>query len=422
MITAITICVVALALSCYFAASHIALRTFSRKRLGDLLEARGQAEQLEMLTDHLPKLQLIAASLRAGFCLILLLAVHELIRLSTAGWQPTTLYATAFLITAALVIIFVVAIPASWARYGSERLLARSLPLLSLLLTVFRPLASALQLADPFFRRLAGANGDENGNGDISEQVLNVVEDHDAGNSVDEEQKEMLEAVFELPTTDVDEIMTPRTDIDGIAMSATLDEVKRAALEMGHSRIPVYEQSLDHITGILYVKDLIQLLGNHQPFDLKQLLREPLLVPRSKSIRDLLAEFKAQKVHIAIVVDEYGGTAGLITIEDILEEIVGEIHDEYEAEEESELIQPIDADAAEVDARLHVDDLNDHFRIQLPEDQDYDTVGGFVVTTLGHIPREGESFHVGDLRFTVTAAERTKVLKVKVERLAAAES
>jgi len=419
---ALTVIATACVFSCYFSACHIALKTFSRNRLENLLEARGQSQRFAALHGGLSNLQLLAGALRTSFSLLVLIGVLDLIRQGFENLDALMAYVAAFVISATLVSVFSVAISASWARYAREELLARSLPLLNALMRLFYPLVVLLQLTDPVVRRIVGADQNGNGDSDISEEVLTVVEDHDEGDRVDDEQKEMLEAVFELPNTDVAEIMTPRTDIEGIAVDATLDEVKQAAIEMGHSRIPVFEKDLDHIAGILYVKDLIPFIESNQPFELRQQLRDPFLVPESKSVRDLLAEFKSQQVHMAIVIDEYGGTAGLITIEDILEEIVGEIHDEYEQDKTPEPIRQITSDTAEVDARVYIDELNDHFDVKLPEDEDYDTVGGFVVATLGHIPAEGESFEASDLRFTVTSAERTKVLQLQVVRLAPAES
>ncbi|MEO0515453.1 MAG: transporter associated domain-containing protein, partial [Planctomycetota bacterium] len=203
-----------------------------------------------------------------------------------------------------------------------------------------------------------------------------------------------------------------------------LEQVKTAVLEYGHSRVPVFRENLDDIVGILYAKDLIELL--HTPgtesdkaaeFDLESILRDSFLVPESKKVLELLHEFRATKVHMAVVLDEYGGTAGLITIEDILEEIVGEIQDEYEPEDETPEVIAIDETSAKVDARMHLDDLNDQLDLDLPEDEDYDTVGGFVFAELGHIPEAGETFEAHGIKVTVDEAERTKVIAVTVEKL-----
>jgi putative hemolysin len=274
-----------------------------------------------------------------------------------------------------------------------------------------------LHLFDPVVRRVSGASLSNDAESDASDEVMSVVEEHESVGSVDSEQKDMIEAVFDLTDTLAGEIMTPRTDIEGIEYGTPLTEIRDLILEAGHSRIPVYGENLDDIMGVLYVKDLIKLISTEQldEFDLKNYLRDVLMIPESKSVRDLLAEFKSTKVHIAIVLDEYGGTAGLVTIEDILEELVGDIEDEYEEDEEKPTVRKIADDLFEVDARVYIDDLNDELEVELPEDEDYETVGGFVFSTLGHVPEVGESFSHANLAVTVLAAEKTKVLSVQIQ-------
>lgn len=405
--------------SCYFSACHVALKTYSRSRLSDLLEEQGREHRLELLLGRLPKLLLMTALLRTCFSLLVLLATLYVVEASWRESRPALTYPLAFVIAGGLVSVFAVAVPISWARYRREQLLAWSIPVLNVMLAVFMPVASLLHLFDPIIRRVSGADLLGADQDVLSDQVLSVVEDHQAGGAVDDQQKEMLEAVFELPTTTAGEIMTPRTDVKGIEVSSSLDAVKQAIMEVGHSRIPVYEDNLDHIVGILYAKDLIRFLGDGENFELRSVLREPFMVPESKSVRELLAEFKGRKVHMAIVLDEYGGTAGLVTIEDIIEEIVGEIQDEYELLEEPPQLATVDENVSDVDARIRIDDLNDALDIELPEDEDYDTLGGFVFARLGHIPNAGEAFEFDGMRFVVTDAERTKVRRVRVEKLAA---
>ncbi|MFW6038882.1 MAG: hemolysin family protein [bacterium] len=400
----------------YFAACNLALKAFSRKRLAELFEQRGQDARFSWLIGHVVPLQLLTGMLRTTMSLLVLLCALIVVEQWRVGGSEVMLALLAFVLAGVLVSVFVVAIPASWARYHPEALLARSVPLLRVLLIAGWPMAYVLSGVDPIVRRITGADLIPPDEDQLTDQVLSVVEEHETGaTAVDDLQKEMLEAVFDLSSTSAGEIMTPRTDVKGIEVSSTMEEVKAAILSFGHSRIPVFEDNLDHIQGILYAKDMIRFLGDGDPFDLRSALREAFMVPESKSVRELLAEFKARKVHLAIVLDEYGGTAGLVTIEDILEEIVGDIQDEYEPQEQPPQIET-DGNTAEVDARMRIDDLNDAMDVDLPENEDYDTVGGFVFATLGHIPDEGETFEFDGLRFTVTSAERTKVNRVKLER------
>lgn len=401
-------------LSCYFAACHIALKAFSRARLLELLELRGQEQRLEPFLNRKNQLLLMTGTARACLSLAVLLVMLIYFERNYSGLASWLRHLLAFLVAGIMVSVFAVAIPVSVARYHREQLLARSIPLLNICVVLFWPATAFLHSFDPVIRRVLNGRPTSLSDSDLSNDILSVVEEHDNQGVVDEGQKEMIEAVVEFPTTIVGQIMTPRTDVHGMDINLSLDEVRTIVLRDGHSRIPVYEQSLDHIVGILYTKDLIQFIGNDSPFELRNILRDALMVPESKPVRELLAEFKARKVHIAIVLDEYGGTAGLVTIEDIIEEIVGEIQDEYEPVQDSPHVRHLDDKTVDVDARVYIDDLNDELDLQLPENKDYDTVGGFVFSTLGHIPDVGEQFEYDGAQFTVTAAERTKVTRVRI--------
>jgi putative hemolysin len=224
-------------------------------------------------------------------------------------------------------------------------------------------------------------------------------------------------------TTDVGEVMTPRIDIEGIEFTDDLAVIRSFISEEGHSRIPVFEEDLDHIVGILYVKDLVAFIGEDAAdFQMRPLLRSPIVVPDTKPVKDLLVDFQSAEVHMAIVVDEYGGTAGLVTIEDILEEIVGEIYDEHEDGDDEEPDLSENADGTwEVDARFHIDDFNEALDLHLPEDDEFDTVGGWALALAGRVPNPGEVIEDSGVRCTVIAAMPTHIVRLKVERSATAE-
>ena len=228
----------------------------------------------------------------------------------------------------------------------------------------------------------------------------------------------MINAVIELGDRRLHEVMVPRTAIVAMEATATFDQAIDTVIDEGHSRVPVYETSVDEVIGILYAKDLLPFLKStvDEPPDLRTLLRTPVFVPESMSIDDLLHEFQRRKVHIAIVLDEYGGTAGLVTIEDLLEEIVGEIQDEYDAEEP--LVEQLGDDRARVDGRASVDDLLDlwDLKFQLEDDDEYDTVGGLVYHRIGGVPSPGDEVHVDGLRLTVETTDGRRVGKVLVVR------
>jgi putative hemolysin len=224
--------------------------------------------------------------------------------------------------------------------------------------------------------------------------------------------------VLELGERRVHEVMVPRTDIVALDVEAPLDETVDTIVRVGHSRIPVYEEAIDNIVGILYAKDLLPYLkGPDTAPNLRKLLRAPLFVPESMLVDDLLHSLQRRKVHIAVVLDEYGGTAGLVTIEDLIEEIVGEIQDEYDTEEP--MIVALSETEARVDGRANIDDLTDHFEIDLDgEDrEEYDTVGGLIYHRIGGIPKVGDTVEVdGALTLTVESTDGRRVGKVLAVR------
>ena len=229
----------------------------------------------------------------------------------------------------------------------------------------------------------------------------------------------MINAVIELGDRRLHQVMVPRVDIIGLQANSTFDAAIDLIIEGGHSRVPVYETSVDDVVGILYAKDLLPFLksdATRRPA-LRSLLRTPVFVPESLSIDDLLHEFQRRKVHMAIVLDEYGGTAGLVTIEDLLEEIVGEIQDEYDVEEP--LVEIIDEDHVRVDGRASIEDLLDiwDIRAELEDQDEYDTVGGLVYHRIGGIPQPGDEVRLDGLHLTVESTDGRRVAKVLVDRV-----
>ena len=210
---------------------------------------------------------------------------------------------------------------------------------------------------------------------------------------IEEDEKDMISSVFEFGDTIVREVMVPRPDVTGIPINASFKEMLQCIRTDGHSRFPVYDGSIDKVVGILYVKDiLIKLEEIEKSYDLFKLLRAPFFVPETKKLDDLLAEFKKRKQHIAVVIDEYGGVSGLVTIEDLLEEIVGEIDDEYDVDELEPLVK-LSENVYSIDAKFWISDLENELGCNF-ECEDSDSVGGFVFEKLGRIPQKGESFEV----------------------------
>jgi CBS domain containing-hemolysin-like protein len=273
--------------------------------------------------------------------------------------------------------------------------------------------------------RLLGGTERPQGGYLSTEELKVLVETGTEQGEFEEDEKEMIHGVIELGDKAVHEVMIPRIGIRAVDVNDPLDAVLDMIVRAGHSRVPVYEENLDNIVGILYAKDLLPYLkgdgGGNGEIDIRSLARPPVYVPESKAVDELLHEMQAQKRHIAIVVDEYGGTAGLITMEDLVEEIVGEIQDEYDVEES--LVEPVASDdelAFRLDGRVGMDDLRDLFDLSdddEPDEDAYDTVGGFVVHRVGRIPLPGAEIPFrDDVVLRVESAEPRRVAKLVAAR------
>jgi len=314
-------------------------------------------------------------------------------------------------------IIFGELVPKAIALAHAERVAIVFAPVIDVLGRAFAPVVAFLTWTTARIAHLFGADVTQEQRVSAEELRLLIEQSGEQG-VLEAEEEQMLHAVIELGERRLHEVMTPRIDIIGLPATATFEEAIDRIVEEGHSRIPVYETSVDEVVGILYAKDLLPFLkatNGNRP-SLRSLLRTPVFVPESMTIDDLLHEFQRRKVHMAIVLDEYGGTAGLLTIEDLLEEIVGEIQDEYDVEEE--MIVRLSDDEARVDGRAAVDDLEELFDLELPleDDAEYDTVGGLIYHRIGGIPSPGDHVEVPPLRLTVESTDGRRVGKVLVVR------
>ncbi|MBA4120293.1 MAG: hypothetical protein C0513_06290 [Isosphaera sp.] len=296
-----------------------------------------------------------------------------------------------------------VAMPIAAARYAAARVVLDRLRLVRALEGTLMPLRRVGRVLDELVRRLIGAEA-RDAEQEAQAELMSVIEESRATGALSPDEHEMLEAVMRFRDRTVREIMTPRTDIEAMEYTDELGAITRRVKEIGHSRIPVYEEDLDHVRGVFYVKDLMHWLaggtrGSGKPFQLHDVLRPALMVPATKTVRELLRELLTRQVHIALVLDEYGGTAGLVTIEDIVEEVFGEIRDEYEVTDPDApdvLVRP-DGHSAEINAAARVEDVNamlEAVGVQIPVGEDYDTVAGYVMTALGRVPARGEQLQV----------------------------
>ena len=398
----------------FFALNSYSLRVYSRSKLEDSLTGAKWKKRLELLDDKLLQIQL-TISLCTSLSILTIAAgmIHVI------GFASLAEIFTALGITAGIVAIVVVAIPHAWANCASEEILAKTLPVILAVRYLLFPITAILMICDVPIRRLAGhGDQDEENPDELRQEIIQAAADVAAEGGVDAQEMEMIESVMEFGETDAAEIMTPRTDI--FALEANCDWVTAAndIFKAGHTRVPIYSENIDNIVGIIYAKDLLEYVGSSTcPTDLTTIARKPFYVPETKPLDDLLREFKTRKVHIAVVLDEYGGTAGLVSIEDVIEEIVGEIADEYDESEQKQFTMLSNV-AAEVDGRLRVDELNDLLEVELPEDEDYDTVAGFAVAELGYIPQANETFTARSVTVKILEADEKKISRLRVEKIA----
>lgn len=289
-------------------------------------------------------------------------------------------------------------------------------------LFVARPLQLFATIFSPFITLLAGISGAvasfpgssplPSSSLIIEEEIKTIVDAGEEVGVIEEDEKEMIYGIFEIGETLVREIMVPRIDVAAIEVETPLLKALDVIIEAGHSRIPVYEETIDNIVGVLYAKDLLTYLRDgNRTAPLRTILRPPYFVPDSKRVDELLEDMQQRKVHMAIVVDEYGGTAGLVTIEDILEEIVGEIQDEYDTEEP--FIEVISPDEVVLNARVSLDDVNKLLDVELPT-WGGDTLGGLIYSQLGRVPAVGDEMVVDGLKLSVLSVSGRRIKKVRV--------
>lgn len=300
---------------------------------------------------------------------------------------------------------------------GVALALARPAALLARLLG---PLTKALVLTANGAMALLPGKGLPKGPFVTEEEIRHLLEVAEEEEEIEEEERELIDSIFEFGETVVREVMVPRTDMVTVRADATLDEVLDTIIKAGYSRIPIYEGDIDNVIGVLYAKDLLKRVHSGERRDAKvaSLGRAPLFVPEFKKVADLLREMQHKRVHMAIVVDEYGGTAGLVTIEDLIEEIVGEIVDEYDQEEP--LVEPIDEDTIRVDAKMPIDEVNELLGVDLPHEE-WDTVGGLVFNLTGRVPLPGETVRLDALEFRTERVAGRRIQKVVIHRVSQPE-
>jgi putative hemolysin len=412
----------------FFVAAEIALVSIRRSRVEQLVdEGRPGAKRVQRLLDEpgrflaVSQLGLTVIGFLASAFAAVSLSQQLASFLTSVGMAAGTADGVALVVVtvvlALFTIVFAELVPKTLALANTERFaLTLSAPLV-VLGRILTPVVALLTSITQTITRAMGARVSSDAH-ITAEELRLIVERGGEQGILEAEEEQMINAVIELGDRRLHQVMVPRIHIVAISASASFDAAIELVVAEGHSRIPAYETSVDEVVGILYAKDLLPFLKSTsaEPPSLRSLLRTPVFVPESLSIDDLLHEFQRRKVHMAIVLDEYGGTAGLVTIEDLLEEIVGEIQDEYD--EEEPLVERLGEDRARIDGRAAVEDLLElwDIRLTLEDEEEYDTVGGLVYHRIGGVPQPGDEVLLEGLRLTVESTDGRRVAKVMVVR------
>ena len=412
----VAVIVVLLLFAAFLALAEMSIARTSKVKAHHLADQKkpGSAQLLDVVGDPAPYLNIVLLltliAHLGGTALATKLALDAF---GTGGEAVATAVMTF------LVFVFAEVAPKTYAVMHTERtalLIARPVYYVG---KVLRPIGRLLILiANAIISPLPGRTLPK-GPFVTEEEIRHMVDVAEEEQEIEEEERELIHSVFEFGDTVVREVMVPRPDMVTAPADATVDEVLETIVKAGYSRIPIYEGDNDNIVGVLYAKDLLKRVHESKG-DLKvsSLARAPLFVPEQKRVSDLLREMQEQRVHMAIVIDEYGGTAGLVTIEDLIEEIVGEIVDEYDQEEP--LVEPVDDDSIRVDAKMSIDEVNEMLKVELPHEE-WDTVGGLVFGLTGRVPLPGERVRFDSLEFLTERVTGRRIQKVVITKLPQAE-
>jgi magnesium and cobalt exporter, CNNM family len=409
-----------LVVTLFAATSARSLSTFSRHELEDICTRKKTLPRLGKILKRYESVGLTAETVQAiSTAVVIGLGVYlALTKKSPDMADHDWLFLVSVIATGALLLLSAeIWLPWALARLWAARIVYRTWSFWLVVSSILRPLTWGERFFDTFFHRLAGRTREEPNEESFEDEIRTIVTEGRREGLLEEDARDMIEGVIELSDLNVSEIMTPRTDMVSIPLSCNWEELLALVINQGHSRIPVHEKNRDDIIGILFTKDLLPELtaGKVDPErSWKSLLREPYYIPETKSIDILLQEFQRTQNHMAIVLDEYGGVSGLVTMEDVLEEIVGEIADEYDMEI-IDGIHQINETIWEALGSVHIDEINERLDLNLREDGDFDTIGGLIFTELGHVPLVGEELVTDEARISVAEVTQRRILRVRIE-------
>jgi len=327
-------------------------------------------------------------------------------------WSKSTLILMEVLVVSVVILVFGEILPKMIAIKNSKEFAVKMYTPLKIMMFILNPIVQGFSIVTGLMMKLLPFKKEKIF--DSEEELIMLAELGEEEGTLHEEESDMIQSIFDFKEKTVGEIITPRVDIVALNSDESIDKAMDIIGERQFSKIPIYKDSIDNIKGILYAKDIIPyLMGSRPNVNLQTLARQPFFVPETKPINDLMEEFKLRKTSIAIVVDEWGGTEGLVTLEDVVEEVMGEIRDPYDQEESIVLIQPDGSFI--VDGSITIYDLEEETDIEFPKDRDYDTLAGFILDILTDIPKIDEQVKFNNMVFTVKTVENNRIGKIKIQ-------
>lgn len=411
----IPLLVVLLALSAIFSAFESAIFNASYIKLESLSKKSNLAKKILSLKKRTDSV-ISTIVLGNNFVNILFSAIVTYLAIKIAeskNVSQSLAVIVATIIATLVIVLFGETVPKSIGAYLSEKSSMKLYYPFMLFWFLFYPLALALSYITNGFLKFFHIKKRGKRIFDTQEEMLSMLEIGKEEGIIEKTEQKMIFSIFEFGDTLVREVMTPRVDIISLSVESTLDDVLKCIMNSNHSRIPIYENNIDNIIGILYIKDLFKIFSakTEKTTDLQSILRNAYFVPETKRVDELFNEMQKNKIQIAMVFDEYGGLSGLITIEDILEEIVGEIQDEYEVEEKTS--QKIGENAYLISGTLEVEDFNEHFNANF-SDEEATTIGGIILEKLGRLPNPGEEISINKFKFIISKIRNRRIVQVKV--------
>lgn len=405
------------AVSAYFSAAETALTSLKRTKLKNIEnENANLAERLKTWMKR-PNEILTTMLIGKSFASVLSVIIAAILTLKT--FKGTIFAENYFLIGAIstfimsiVLLVFGEIIPKIIARNNCENISKQVIGTLYMLSVVFTPVVMIISSLSLLFTNMMGIKIKKDGYLITENDIKNLVDVGEEVGAIEADEKNMIHSIFAFGDVNVSEVMVPRTRIYAIDGSLKIGDVWRGIVRNGYSRMPVFDETIDNIIGMVYLKDIIPYVGKKEFFriPIKNIIRHAYFIPATKNGTDLLREFREKKVHMAVVIDEYGGTLGIVTIEDLIEEIVGDINDEYDIEEK--LVVPLDNGSYDVDPLITINELNEKIGLEIPESEEYDTLSGFIYSNLGKMPSVGDKVVEGKINFTITGVDKNRIIAI----------